>query len=112
MSREVWRWAAGGAIVGALAVFGVLLIPHYRQNAEFERALEGVVRQPAAQELPEEILQARVMNEGARLGLEVRGGHVRVRRTDSGVRVEVRYPVPVELGPYTVTLHFRARAGR
>jgi hypothetical protein len=65
----------------------------------------------AGPEAPEGVLRARARSEGARLGLEVRDAHVRVRRTASGVRVEVRYPVQVELGLYTVTLHFRARAG-
>ncbi len=104
-----WRWAAGAVIVGALAGFGLLLLPHYRRNGEFQRALERVAGEAAGPEAPPEgILRARVRNEGARLGLEVRDGHVRVRRTASGVRLEVRYPVRVELGLYTVTLHFHA----
>lgn len=106
----IWRWAAGAVIVGALAGFGVVLLPHYRRSAEFERALERVVRE-AGPEAPEGILRARARSEGARLGLEVRDGHVRVRRTSSGLRLEVRYPVRLELGPYTVTLHFHVRAG-
>jgi len=104
-----WRWAAGTVVLGALLGFGVLLIPHYQRHAEFARALEGVVRQP---ELPEEILRARVLDQAARLGLGVQAGQVRVRRTEAGVRIEVRYAVPVDLSVYTVDLHFQATAGR
>jgi len=104
-----WRWAAGAAVLGALLGFGVLLVPHYRRNATFEQALEGIVRQG---ELPEEVLRTRVLDQAARLGLGVRAGQVRVRRTEAGVRIEVRYAIPVDLSVYTVDLHFRARAGR
>jgi len=106
-----WRWVAGTVVLVALMGFGVLLIPHYRRNAEFERALEGVVRQQAGQELPADVVRARVLDRAAALGLAVRAGQVRVRRTESGVRIDVRYAVPVDLALYTVDLHFRARAG-
>ena len=111
MKRGVWRWLAGAAIAAALAAFAVLLAPHYQRHGQFQRALERLAREAQAEALPEGVLRARVRNAGARLGLELREAHVRVRRTSSGVRLEVRYPVRVELGFYAVTLHFRARAG-
>jgi hypothetical protein len=95
-----------------LAGFGVLLIPHYRRHRAFERALERVMIEPAGQAAPDGILRARVVNQAASLGLRVEDGQVRVRRTAAGVRLEVRYAVPVNLTLYTVDLHFRAATGR
>jgi len=111
MSR-LWRWAAAAVILGALVGFGLLLVPHYRRHAAFQRVLERVARQAEGEPVPVEVLRTRVQDQAARLGLEVRAGHVRVRRTDSGVRLEVRYPVRLDLALYTVDLHFRAQAGR
>lgn len=111
MGRLV-RWVAAGLMLAALAGFVVLLGPHYRRHLAFERVLEGLARQASAESVPVDVVRARVQDQGARLGLEVRAAHVRVRRTDYGVRLEVRYPVRVDAAFYTVDLHFRAKAGR
>ncbi len=105
-----WRWAAGAAIAALMLGCGLLAIPHYRRNAEFERALERIVRRADSAEVAAEVLLSRVEDRTARLGLPVRAGQVHVRRTGRGVRLEVRYAVPVDLAVCTVDLHFRARA--
>ncbi|MBM3745187.1 MAG: hypothetical protein FJW34_05270 [Acidobacteria bacterium] len=107
-----WRWIAGAAVLAVLIGFGVLLMPHYRRHRAFERALEGMMREPAGLAAPDEVLRARVVNRAAGLGLRVEDGQVRVRRTAAGVRLEVRYTVPVDVAVYTVDLHFRAATGR
>jgi len=99
-------------MLATLLGFGALLGPHYRRHLAFEQALEELARQASQEGAPVEVVRARVQNQGARLGLDVRAAHVRVRRTDYGVRLEVRYPVRVDAAFYTVDLHFRAKAGR
>lgn len=111
-SARLWRWVAGAAVLAVLGGFGVLLIPHYQRNVEFERALEGIVRQGTSVAVGDEVLRARVLDRAAALGLAVQAGQVRVRRTSGGLRIEVRYAAPVELSIYTVDLHFRASAGQ
>ena len=76
--------------------------------------LEGIVTSATAMmNMPgvaADLRQAKT--EAPRLGLGVQAGQVRVRRTEAGVRIEVRYAVPVDLSVYTVDLHFQATAGR
>jgi hypothetical protein len=58
------------------------------------------------------VLQVRVVDRAARLGLAIRPEQVRLQRSGEGLRIEVRYAVPIDLPFYTVDLHFRASAGR
>ncbi|MGB9606204.1 MAG: hypothetical protein ACPL88_10060, partial [Bryobacteraceae bacterium] len=59
-----------------------------------------------------EWIRARVVNRAAQLGLPVRSDQVRLDRSRGRLELEVPYVAPVDLGPYTVDLHFRPRAGQ
>jgi len=111
-AARLWRVTAGAAILLLLAAFGVLLIPHYLRNMEFQRALERVAQDAENRNTPDEVWQVRVVDRAARLGLAIRPEQVRLRRSAEHLRIEVRYAVPIDLPFYTVDLHFRASAGR
>lgn len=106
-----WRIAAAAAIVAALLFFAVLLAGPYYRNFQFQRYLEESVFQPDTAARPEEVVRTEAANYAARLGLPVSLDHVRVSRSEAGTYVEARYFVRVDLGLYTVDLHFRPSAG-
>lgn len=106
------RLAAGVLVLAGLGYLGAKMAPAYLRHLEFQRALEAVVRDADPERLPPEAVAAAVADRAARLGLPVRMGQVRLERAGAGLRVTVRYTVPVELTWYSVDLHFRATAGR
>ena len=108
---KAWRAAAAFVVLGALAYFGARLAPVYIRNLEFQRFLEETAVPAAAGEAQEERIRVAVVEKAARLGLPVRSDQVRLKRSASGLRIEVRYTVPVDLRLYTVDLHFAPKAG-
>jgi hypothetical protein len=111
-AARLWRVTAGAAILLLLAAFGVLLIPHYLRNMEFQRSLEAMAQDAENRNTPDEVVEVRVVDRAARLGLAIRPEQVRLHRSGERLRIEVRYAVPIDLPFYTVDLHFRASAGR
>lgn len=108
---RVWRVAVAAAVLIVLAWIGVRLLPLCLRNLELERFLEQTAASPASLATPDERLRVAVVDKAARLGLPVKTGQVRLKRFDTGLRIEVRYTVPVELPLYTVDLHFSPQAG-
>ena len=105
------RAAAGVAVLAALAGFGILLIPHYLDNFEFQRQLEQISRDPANLSRPAELVRVHVVQRASQLGLPVGMDQVMVAPAEGRTRVEVRYFVRVDLPMYKVDLHFRPSAG-
>lgn len=108
---RILRSAAAVLLLSTLTYLGVRMVPLYWRNVEFQRDLEGLLQDPAMGQLSPAAAAVAVADRAARMGLPVRSGDVRVTRGASGLRVAVRYAVPVDLGVYTVDLHFRAAAG-
>lgn len=110
MGRKL-RLAAAAVLLFGLGYLGAKLLPLYLRNLEFQRSLTQFVEDAAVKQLPEPAVAAAAVDRAARLGLPVRMSDVRVVRGASGLRVSVRYTVPVDLTVYAVDLHFRAVAG-
>ena len=116
-SRQVgWRphpgrTAAAALVLLVLAYLAVRLAPVYLLSLEFQRRLESLAADPASLRTPDEQIRVAIVNQAAHLGLPVKSEHVRLRRSGRGMRVEVRYTVPVDLSLYTVALHFTPKAG-
>lgn len=111
MTASRWRIAGGVVVLAALAFFAARLVPVYVNNFRLQQFLEESVQRRAVLEMPDDMVRVEVVSEAARLGLPVRAGQVRVRRTPGKIRIEVLYIVPVDLPLYTVDLHFRPSAG-
>ncbi len=95
-----WRIGAGVAVLAALLLVGILLIPVYLRNLELQKFL--LERPPASDEL----LRQSILNRGRSLGLNIVPDHLDIRHSPAGGRNEVRYVVRVGLPLYTVDLHF------
>ncbi len=111
MKTSRWRLAAGLAILGALLLAALYVLPPYIDNFRLQQALEEFVAKPEAAATAEEVLRAQVADLAARTGVPVPAGQVRIARVDGRVRVEMFYVVRVELPFYQVDLHFRPAAG-
>lgn len=105
------RTAAAALVLFVLAYLVIRLAPVYLLNLEFQRSLESFAADPGSLRLPDERLRVAVVNQAAHIGLPVKREQVRFRRSDRGLRIEVRYTVPVDLTLYTVDLHFTPKAG-
>jgi len=108
---KTWRVVAAFVVLSALAYFGARLAPIYFRNLELQRFLEETAVPAASGDAQEERIRVAVVEKAARLGLPIRSDQVRLKRSTSGFRIEVRYTVPVDLWLYTVDLHFAPRAG-
>jgi hypothetical protein len=105
------RTAAGIGVLAALGWLGANLIPIYWRNLELQRFVERTAQQPGNDARADGVLRARVVEKAQDLRLPVRYDDVRVVRSETGLRIDVRYVARVDLPLYTVNLHFYPGAG-
>lgn len=102
---------AGIAVLAALFGFCALLFQPYYRNYQLQSYIEQVAFDANRAQMPEGAFVAAVADKAAQLGLPAGMDQVRVRKSENGVYIEVRYFVRVDLLLYTVDLHFRPSAG-
>ena len=105
------RLVAASVIVLALVSIGAAILPVYARNVELQRYVAELAQREDARTRPDAMLRVQIVQEAQNLGLPVKAGHVLIDRAGDQLRIEVRYTVPVELGPYRVNLHFYPGAG-
>lgn len=106
------NWARRILAAAILAGFGsmvALLAPVYWNHWRFERELRQEFSHAEALAQSSAVIREQVLERAAAHGIPLRPEHVRVWQEPGRTEVEVVYPVRVELGFYTVDLHFRAR---
>lgn len=111
MSAVALRKILGAAILACLVLAAILLGPPYLTNLSYSSALRDIVADPSTADWSDARFQAEAANAATRLGLSVPPSAVRVLRSGSAPRIEVRYQLPVDLTVYTVSLHLRASSG-
>ena len=108
----LWRKAAGGAVLAAMVFFLAIFAPIYFHNFELRNYVETVTRSAAVRDTADDLLRTQVIEKAHQLNLRsITAEDVHVIRSANGVRIEVRYRVPVDLPGYTVMLHFYPGAG-
>ena len=110
MSSLQLRSAAAVLLLVLLAALGLRVLPPYLDNLVLQRFIERAVADVELRSGPPEILKTKVVDEAGRIGAPVRLDQVEVTRHGSGGRVQVLYVVRVDIGVYTVDLHFRPGA--
>ena len=105
------RIALAVAILAALGVFGVRLLPLYLDNMRLQSYVDGITQDAEARTRPDEALRVNVLEKAASLGLPIKADNVHIKRSNDNVRIDVRYIVRVDLPLYTVDLHFYPGAG-
>lgn len=111
MNRRLPRLVAGAAVLVILLVLGAFLIPPYAANWRLQSYVNGLADDPATAKLTPDVVQSRVLNQAASLGLPVHSEDVHVAVNQGAVRIDVLYIVHVDVAGYTIDLHFRPTAG-
>ncbi len=106
-----WRIAAGVLVLAALGGFAAMFTPIYFHNHELQDFVAAMTRRVDNQTKSDDVLRSAVLDKAHQLRLPVAEGDVHVFRSPDGLRIEVRYLVPVNLPGYTVNLHFYPGAG-
>ena len=112
MNAPKWRIALGGLVLAALLLFGVVLIPLYYRNYQFQEFVSDAAQRVENHTKSDDLLRETVVEKAASLDLPVKADNVHIKRSPNGLRIEVRYAVQVDLPGYTVKLHFYPRAGK
>lgn len=106
-----WRVALGVAILALLVGFCALLFQPYARNYRLQTYIEKLAFDPELAQKPAEMFAISVVDYAGRLGLPLKTEQVKVATSPTGVFIEARYFVRVDLLVYTVDLHFRPAAG-
>ena len=108
----LWRKAAGFAVLAALVFFIAVFTPIYFHNFQLRNYVEHLTQSVGSLSRSDDVLRTQVVEKAHELALpSVMADDVLITRTGNGMRIEVRYRVPVNLPGYTVTLHFYPGAG-
>jgi Domain of unknown function (DUF4845) len=108
----LWRKAAGIAVLAAMAFFLASFAPIYFHNFQLRSYVESLTQSAAKRDVPDDVLRTQVVEKAHQLNLlSVTADDVHVIRSANGMRIEVRYRVPVDFPGYSVTLHFYPGAG-
>ena len=98
-------------VLGALAYLGFMLVPVYAANWRLQRYIQELAESPAVSGLASDLVRVRVAQHAGALGLPVNASQIRVTRGNSGVAIDARYAIRIDLPIYTVDLHMRASSG-
>lgn len=106
-----WRLVAGGIVLLALVVLGIVLTPIYLRNLRFQHYVEDLAERSETRKSTDETIRANVVEKAGELSLPVHMDDVHVVRATDSLRVNTRYVVHVNLLVYAVDLHFYPGAG-
>jgi hypothetical protein len=107
-ARQLLAWV----LLGIFVYVAAGLFPAFLRNLRLQRYVEALTQSGDIRTQPPERICAQVVQRAAELGLPVRASDVQVEPGDAGVRIAVRYVIPVRFPGYVVKLHFSPSAGR
>lgn len=102
-----WRLAAGCTVFAALVADLSLLAPVYFRNYELERYIAHKLHTSEARIEPANQLREELVARSTALRLPVAPNDIRVERRNGVTTMKTFYKIQVDLGLYTVNLHFR-----
>jgi len=108
---SAWRTVLAVAILIGFAALGIRLIPAYLQSWKFQGYLNDISEDPDSAKLAPAVLEARVLNKAASIGVPLHLGDVQVERQNRGIHIRALYAVHIDLALYSVDLHFHPEAG-
>jgi hypothetical protein len=105
-----WRLIAGVAVFAGLIADLSLLAPVYAHNYELEQYLEGRLQSRASQGFSDDQLRSDLMTRARTLKLPLIANDVHIEHRNGVTTLRTFYKIQVDLGLYTVDLHFRPEA--
>jgi hypothetical protein len=110
-AARLLRLSAGVAVLVALVLLGIVLIPPYAANWKLQRYVNELTEDPATAGQAPEAVRSRVVSRAASLGLPLHPEDVQVTPSRNALRITALYVVHVDIAGYSVDLHFRPAAG-
>ena len=105
-----WRTIAGFAVFLGLFADLSLLAPVYYRNYEFERYIKGQLQMNGTTAITDDGLRAELVTHARSLGLPLVPNDVHIQHRNGITELATFYKIQVDLGLYTVDLHFRPAA--
>ena len=105
------RFAVALLLLVVLVVMAVRLTPPLFENRQLRTYLEQIAASRESATLPLEMLRIRIVGKARQMGLPVRADDVRVTRGPTGLSIDIRYVVSVDVYVSTIDLHLHARGG-
>ena len=105
-----WRTIAGLAVFLGLFADLSLLAPVYYRNYEFERYIQSRLQTNVAQVVSDDTLRTELVGHAKSLGLPLAPNDVHIQHRNGVTALATFYKIQVDLGLYTVDLHFRPEA--
>jgi len=105
-----WRTIAGFAVFLGLFADLSLLAPVYYQNYEFGRYMKSQLQNNGNNPPGDDRLRAEVVTHAKSLGLPLIPNDVHIQHRNGVTELATFYKIQVDLGLYTVDLHFRPEA--
>ena len=93
-------------VLGAVAYVAIKTIPVYVNTYEVQDYIRQLAIKASVERVKPDAIQDQVAAHAAEKDLPVTRDNVKVTITGSKVRIDMDYTVPVDLGVYTLSLHF------
>jgi hypothetical protein len=106
----LWRLIAGIAVFAGLIADLSLLAPVYAHNYELEQYIDGRLHSRESRSVSDDRLRSDLMTRAKTLNLPLIANDVHIEHRDGVVTLRTFYKIQVDLGLYTVDLHFRPEA--
>jgi len=106
-----WRLAAAAVVMAGLVLFAAAFAPTYVHNVRLQRFVADLAARPESRPQPDDLLRTWVVDKARELRLPVTADNVRIVRSPTAMRIDVRYMVRITVPGYTVDLHFYPGAG-
>jgi hypothetical protein len=106
----LWRLIAGIAVFTGLIADLSLLAPVYAHNYELEQYIDGRLHSRENRSFSDDQLRSDLMTRAKTLNLPLIANDVHIEHRDGVVTLRTFYKIQVDLGLYTVDLHFRPEA--
>lgn len=106
----LWRLLAGIAVFAGLIADLSLLTPAYVRNYELEQYIAGRLHSRENRTFSDDQLRSDLITRARTLDLPLIGNNVQIEHGDGVTTLRTFYKIQVDLGLYTVDLHFRPEA--
>ena len=93
-------------VLGAVAYVAIKTIPVYVNSYEVQDYIRQLAIKASVERVKPDAIQDQVAAHAAEKDLPVTRDNVKVTISGSKVRIDMDYTVPVDLGVYTLSLHF------
>lgn len=97
-------------ITAVIVIAVVRIVPVYVRDFEFKETVREEAKFASVRQSEPGGVRQRLLQKAQELGIPMAPEQIQVSPAGNGVRISVRYNVPVQLPGYTLTLNFQTSA--